>query len=174
MNSIPSNTCILHNFTAVLSLLTDRRRPEYVVLPVDCFSFHATSLMVFLCVLLLLTIIIIISLGNEHQILLLKKYIYLNQEHYGRFYGRNIDIYFHLFVKRRMKMAGVMYYYYYYYFLIKDTNDYHDSWRGFLSWLLIVSNFTSKVFLIAPTTSMKKRVRIKKMFITYFYIQTYF
>ena len=52
MNSIPSNTCILHNFTAVLSLLTDRRRPEYVVLPVDCFSFHATSLMVFLCVLL--------------------------------------------------------------------------------------------------------------------------
>ena len=55
MNSIPSNTCILHNFTAVLSLLTDRRRPEYVVLPVDCFSFHATSLMVFLCVVLLFT-----------------------------------------------------------------------------------------------------------------------
>ena len=88
MNSIPSNTCILHNFTAVLSLLTDRRRPEYVVLPVDCFSFHATSLMVFLCVLLLLTIIIIISLGNEHQILLFKKYIYSNQEHYGWFYGQ--------------------------------------------------------------------------------------
>lgn len=73
MNSIPSNTCILHNFTAVLSLLTDRRRPEYVVLPVeDCFSFHATSLMVFLCVLLVLTIIIIITFGNEHQILLLR------------------------------------------------------------------------------------------------------
>ena len=66
-----------------------------------------------------------------------------------------------------MKLAGVLYYYYY--FLIKDTNDYHDSWRGFLSWLLIVSNFTSKVFLIAPTTSMKKRVvRIKKdMYFTF-------
>ena len=97
-----------------------------------------------------------------HQILLFKEYIYLNQEHYGWFYGRHIDIYFHLFVKRRMKLAGVMYYYYYYYFLIKDTNDYHDSWRGFLSWLLIVSNFSSKVFLIAPTTTTKERVGIKK------------
>ena len=44
MNSIPSNTCILHNFTAVLSLLTDRRRLASRLLFLSCYKFNGIPL----------------------------------------------------------------------------------------------------------------------------------